>query len=341
MSSYNLETLCMDICVYNFCVQGGVGGSGWYSCLQNQESIMSGRSFALILSDESRDSCQTFQIVPTFLVLKSLKNNFGAIVDGRLTKVSGPFQRILGFIYNFHSRILLNLPHISTKMHRGRMVSSMNFASRSNVKLVEFAEKKSTKDTIFCRGTLSTSTWIRLNSSKQAQAPASDPAFRGISDIKPIWLTYYRPLAKKQSQKREGKKNNRQKQRNNFQLLFSVVLLIYWRVYSILCVIDADTWSSAWKGSFPGLCQTTEETAHDLVVQASPIRWGVLNSKMAQLPKKIFSKKMSTFFEAWAKNYASRSDMVPRWCVALSVKTQKIRNKKWPPKWSFLKDECC
>ena len=119
------------------------------------------------------------------------------------------------------------------------------------------------------------------------------------------------------------------------------MLLIYWRVYSILCVIDADTWSSAWKGSFPGLCQTTEETAHDLVVQASPIRWGVLNSKMAQLPKKIFSKKMSTFFEAWAKNYASRSDMVPRWCVALSVKTQKIRNKKWPPKWSFLKDECC
>ena len=141
MSSYNLETLCMDICVYNFCVQGGVGGSGWYSCLQNQEMIMSGHVFALILSDESRDSCQTFQIVPTFLVLKSLKNNFGAIVDGRLTKVSGPFQRILGFIYNFHSRILLNLPHISTKMHRGRMVSSMNFASRSNVKLVEFAEK--------------------------------------------------------------------------------------------------------------------------------------------------------------------------------------------------------
>ena len=102
---------------------------------------MSGHVFALILSDESRDSCQAFQIVPTFLVLKSLKNNFGAIVDGRLTKVSGPFQRILGFIYNFHSRILLNLPHISTKMHRGRMVSSMNFASRSNVKLVEFAEK--------------------------------------------------------------------------------------------------------------------------------------------------------------------------------------------------------
>jgi len=83
--------------------------------------IMSGHVFALILSDESRDSCQTFQIVPTFLVLKSLKNNFGAIVDGRLTKVSGPFQRILGFIYNFHSRILLNLPHISTKMQRGQI----------------------------------------------------------------------------------------------------------------------------------------------------------------------------------------------------------------------------
>ena len=339
MSSYNLETLCMDICVYNFCVQGG-GGRIWLIQLPPKPRNDHERSRICIdLPDESRDSCQTFQIVPTFLVLKSLKNNFGAIVDGRLTKVSGPFQRILGFIYNFHSRILLNLPHISTKMHRGRMVSSMNFASRSNVKLVEFAEQFRQKIQFSAEAHLALPPefdWIHRSKPRRRPLIQSFWHFGYKADLIDILST----LGKETIPKKGRKKNNRQKQRNNFQLLFSVVLLIYWRVYSILCVIDADTWSSAWKGSFPGLCQTTEETAHDLIVQASPIRWGVLNSKMAQLPKKIFSKKMSTFFEAWAKIYASRSDMVPRWCVALSVKTQKIRNKKWPPKWSFLKDEC-
>lgn len=133
MSSYNLETLCMDICVYNFCVQGGVGGPGWYSCLQNQEMIM---------SDFHRDSCQTFQIVPTFLVLKSLKNYFGAIVDGRLTKVSGPFQRLLGFMHNFHSRILLNLPHISTMCKEVKWYPLHEFASGSNGKTCGICGKK-------------------------------------------------------------------------------------------------------------------------------------------------------------------------------------------------------